>query len=237
MTVYTKLLQHLTPFVIHARSVMRKLLDDPGFTFWLFAKTTTTSGLYGSLANEEFLSLGSVLNVPDMSFTGKKDGGRLSGCLADAFDVEVEEKSKAFVVSFDTKDSSVKRWSPQFYLQWYKNGLTPTSENEVVVKMCQSKLRQISSLTRVAQPDDAVDVLQCVHVANEIISRLSDTKVAVLLRALAVLHDEDKPPLDKAPATVLQRRERTQEGTGKSRPEQRKTPCRSRCSLQAPRGE
>jgi hypothetical protein len=71
--------------------------------------------------------------------------------------------------------------------------------------MCQSTLCQISSLTRVAQPEDAVDVLQCVHVANGIISRLSDTtKVAAVLRALAVLHDEDKPPLDKASATVLQ---------------------------------
>jgi hypothetical protein len=48
----------------------------PGFTFWLFVKTTTTSGLYGSLADEECLSLRSVLIIPDIPFTGKKDGER-----------------------------------------------------------------------------------------------------------------------------------------------------------------
>ena len=147
---------------------MRKLLDDPGFTFWLFAKPTTTSGLYGSLANDEILSLRSVINVPGMTFIGKRDGERLASCLINAYDVEVEEKSKAFVVSSNIKDCSVKRWSPQFFLQWYTEGLKSASANEADVRTCQARLRFMSHLTRVARSKDLDDILGSVHVANDI---------------------------------------------------------------------
>ncbi len=38
----------IAPFLIQAQGVMRKVLDDPGFTFRLFEMPTTTSGLYGT---------------------------------------------------------------------------------------------------------------------------------------------------------------------------------------------
>ena len=197
MADYTKRLLLIAPFLIQFQCVMRKLLDDPGFTFWLFAKPTTTSGLYGSLANDELLSLRSVLNVPDMTFTGKRSSERLASCLVNAYHVEIEEKSKAFVVAIDNKDCSVKRWSPQFFLQWYTEGLKSASVNEAAVRTCQARLRQMSHLTRVAPSEDLDDILGSVHVANDIISRLPDAKVAAALAAFTILHGEDKPPVDK----------------------------------------
>ncbi len=112
-TDYIERLLLLAPFVINAQGTMQNLLDDPGFTFWLFVKTTTTSEFYGSLVNEECLPLRSVLNVPDVSFTGKKDGERLSGCLADAFDVEAEEKSNAFASPRSTQKTAPSSGGPR----------------------------------------------------------------------------------------------------------------------------
>jgi hypothetical protein len=174
MADYIKRMFLIAPFLIQAQGVMRRVLDDPGFTFRLFAKPISTSGLYGSLANDEIMSLRSVLNDPDMTFTGKKDGERLKSYFVDAYDVEIDEKSKAFVVSIDIKDCSVRRWSPQFFLQWYTEGLESASANEAAVRMCKASLRQISHLMRVVRCEDLDDILRSVYVANDIISRLPD---------------------------------------------------------------
>jgi hypothetical protein len=38
MADYINRLLLIAPFLIHFQGVMRKLLDDPGFTFWLFCE-------------------------------------------------------------------------------------------------------------------------------------------------------------------------------------------------------
>jgi hypothetical protein len=123
------------------------------------------------------------LNVTSEFVDGKAGAENIINQLAGTYKAELEVKAKALIISFDAKDSAVRRWTPQAFYQRYAD----RDAEDRFRDTCQKKLRQMWNLFRVTTSDNIAEVLGVVSELDTVLSRVHHANVAPALSALCLL--------------------------------------------------